>query len=96
MCLNFTSNVLGICQKLCSKVQKYYLRNPQTSLKKARNNPEKLRENTKSAASLGIELRDHGTGNRQDNHYTMYGLKLCRQKDNISVDSRSRVNKKSF
>ena len=96
MCPIFTSDVLRIYQLLCSKVQKYYLRIPETFLKQARNNPEKLRENTKSAASLGIELRDHGTGNRQDNHYTMYGLKLCRQKDNISVDSRSRVNKKSF
>ena len=51
MCPIFTSNVLGIYQKLCSKVQKYYLRNPVTSLKKARNYPVKLREIKKSAAS---------------------------------------------
>ena len=37
----------------CSKVQKYYLRNPETSPTKARNNPEKLRENKKSAAFSG-------------------------------------------
>ena len=74
-------------------MQKYYLRNPETSLKKARNNPEKLRENKKSASSMGIKLRNHGTGSQDDNHYTIWGLKLCRQKDNISVDSRLCVNK---
>ena len=51
MCPVFISNVLGIYEQFCSKVQKYYLRSPETSLKKARNNPEKLRENKNSAAS---------------------------------------------
>ena len=51
MCPIFTSNVLGIYQYSCSKVQKYYLRNPETSPKKAGNNPEKLRKNKNSVAS---------------------------------------------
>ena len=51
MCPNFTSNVLGIYQQPCCKVQKYYLQNQETSLKKATNNPEKLRENKNSSAS---------------------------------------------
>ena len=54
MCPIFTSIVLGINQQTCSKVQKYYLQNPQTSLKKSRNNPEKLSKNKFSAASLGV------------------------------------------
>ena len=50
MCPIFKSNVLGINQQPCSKVQKYYLQNPGTSLKKARNNPEKLSKNKIPAA----------------------------------------------
>ena len=42
---------------------------------------------------MGIERRNHERGNGRDNHYTIRGLKLRRQKDNIRVDSRSRVNK---
>ena len=42
---------------------------------------------------MGIELRIHGTQKQGDNHYTIRSLKISRQKDNISVDSRSRVNK---
>ena len=41
---------------------------------------------------MGIELGNHGTADEHDNHYTVWGLKFCRQKDNISS---SRVNKGS-
>ena len=44
---------------------------------------------------MGIELKNHGTGERRDNRYTIWDLKLCRQKDYISIDSRPRVNKGS-
>ena len=44
---------------------------------------------------MGIELKNHGIGIRCDNLYTMWDLKLCRQKDNVSLDSRSRVSKGS-
>ena len=44
-----------------------------------------LRENKKSAVSMGIELRNHGTADERDNHYTIWGLKICRQKDIIFI-----------
>ena len=54
MCPVFTSIVLRINQQPSSKVQKYYLRNPETSLKKATNNPEKLSKYKISAVSCGV------------------------------------------
>ena len=50
------------------------MRNPETSRKKARNNPEKLRENKKSAASMGIELGNHGTADEHDKPLYDMGL----------------------
>ena len=43
-----------------------------------------------SAVSMRIELWSHGTAIQRHNHHTIRDLKLCRQKDNISID-RSRV-----
>ena len=42
----------------CSKVQKYYLQNPEISLKKARNYTEKLRKNKKSAVFSGEQTEE--------------------------------------
>ena len=39
---------------------------------------------------MGIELRNHGTADEHDNQYTIWGLNLWGQKDNISS---SRINK---
>ena len=72
------------------------MRNQETSLKKARNNPEKLRENKKSAASTEDRTEDQGTGVQRHNHHTIWNLKLWRQKDDVSVDSRSRISKGNY
>ena len=66
------------------------MRNPETSLKKARNNPEKFRKNKVLAASSEDRTKDPEVDFRRSNHYTVWDYKLCRQKNNIPVDSRSR------
>ena len=71
------------------------MRNPETSLRKARNNPEKLRKNKNPAASSGDWAEEPHVGIRRSNHYTVWYFKLCQQKDNIRVDSRSLDSKGS-
>ena len=72
------------------------MRNPETSLKKARNNPEKLRKNKKSAAFIGDRSEEPWVGFRLFIHYTKWDLELCRQKDNVRVDSRTLDSKGSL
>ena len=76
---------LEFINNLAVKFRNITCETPETSLKKARINPEKLRENKKSAASMQIELGSHGTADEHDNHYTIRGLETSRQKDNINV-----------
>ena len=68
------------------------MQNPETSLKKARNNPEKLRENKKSAASCEDRNEAQRVETQHSIHYTVWDFAQFRQKDNLSVD-RSRDSK---
>ena len=82
-----------ICN-LAVKFRNITLRNPETSLKKARNNPEKLRKNKKSAASFEDRTEAQRAETRRSIHYTVWGLENFRQKDNLSID-RSRDSSKA-
>ena len=68
------------------------MRNAETSFKKARNNPEKIRENKiNQLPPMGFDLWNHGTAIQCHNHHIIRALKLFRQKDNIKLD-RSHVS----
>ena len=69
------------------------MRNPETSLKKARNKPEKLRKNKKTAASSRDRTEEPWVEIRRYNPYTIWDLEYADKKDNISVDSRSHDSK---
>ena len=88
MFLEFISNLAVNFRNISCEIQKLPSKKPETILK----NQERMKN---QLPPVGIELKNPWVEIPCSIHYTIWDLKLFRQKDNISVDSRSRDSKGS-